>query len=43
MSVVPNVITLGGLGLFGTYWIINRRMKLAKERLEQEQKQETDK
>jgi len=40
MSIVPNVITLGGLGLFGTYWIINRRMKLAKERLEEEQEKD---
>jgi len=37
MSLVPNIVTLGGLGLFGTWWIINRRMKLAKERLDQEQ------
>ena len=37
MSLVPNIVTLGGLGLFGTWWIINRRIKLAKERLEQEQ------
>ena len=40
MSLVPNIISLGGLTLFGTWWIINRRMKLARERLEQEQNQE---
>lgn len=39
ISLVPNIISLGGLGLFGAYWIINRRIKLAKERLE---KEETD-
>lgn len=37
MTLVPNVITLGGFALFGTWWIINRRIKLAKERLELEE------
>ncbi len=36
MSLVPNIISLGGLGLFGTWWIINRRIKLSKERVEME-------
>jgi formate dehydrogenase iron-sulfur subunit len=40
MSLVPNIISLGGLGLFGTWWIINRRIKLAKEKLEQQEKSE---
>ncbi len=39
MTLVPNIITLGGFGLFGTWWIINRRIKLAKERLELENKE----
>lgn len=39
MTLVPNIVTLGGFGLFGTWWIINRRMKLAKERLELEKKE----
>ncbi len=44
MSLVPNIISLGGLTLFGTWWIINRRIKLAKERLEQGEKEdETEK
>ena len=39
MSLVPNIISLGGLGLFGTWWIINRRIKLAKEKVELEEKE----
>lgn len=39
MTLVPNIVTLGGFGMFGTWWIINRRMKLAKERLELEKKE----
>ena len=37
MSLVPNIISLGGLALFGTYWIVNRRIKLAKEKVELEE------
>lgn len=39
MTLVPNIVTLGGFGLFGTWWIINRRIKLAKERLESKEKE----
>ena len=37
MTLVPNIVTLGGFALSGTWWIINRRIKLAKERLELEE------
>ncbi len=37
MSLVPNIISLGGLALFGTYWVVNRRIKLAKEKVELEE------
>lgn len=43
MSIVPNWITLGGFALFGTYWIINRRIKIAKEKLELEKSEENEK
>ncbi len=29
LSKIPNVVSVAGVALFGTWWIINRRMKLA--------------
>ncbi len=43
MSLVPNIVSLGGVALFGTYWIINRRIKLAREKLEMEKAEENEK
>jgi formate dehydrogenase iron-sulfur subunit len=40
MSIVPNIITLGGLALAGTWWIINRRIRLTQEQKKQEDKKE---
>jgi formate dehydrogenase iron-sulfur subunit len=31
LSKIPNFALTGGVGLFGVYWIINRRMTLARE------------
>ncbi len=42
MTLVPNIITLGGFALFGTWWIINRRIKLAKEQVELEETEKTE-
>jgi formate dehydrogenase iron-sulfur subunit len=33
MKEIPNVISLGGVSLYGLWWIINRRMKLEKIRV----------
>ncbi|MFQ6091748.1 MAG: 4Fe-4S dicluster domain-containing protein [bacterium] len=42
MSLVPNVMSLAGVGLLGTWWIINRRIKLDRERAEQVEEAEAE-
>ncbi len=32
LSKIPNVVSVGGVALFGIWWITNRRMELEKER-----------
>jgi hypothetical protein len=34
LSKIPYVASIGGLSLFGVWWTIERRMKLAKEQAE---------
>jgi hypothetical protein len=34
LSKIPYVVSIGGLSLFGVWWTIERRMKLAKEQAE---------
>lgn len=43
LSKIPNLVSIGGALLFGVWWIINRRIALERQRLQQQKKEDKNK